>query len=229
MNARPQEQDYGVHLFRPIPSISRVSQHWLMDRVIALFSTPGCAERARGSLVQHGFAAGQLELVSLVDRVRVKHLRDQSFAEDLLAYFHPLLRDDRDWPVVDYLIDAIQHGKATLAVRPRGKKQECDCSAFRWLRSAVEGIEDGLVPCRQRGGEHLLAQLRELQRLLCHRFSDRLRMLDANHFPGIRVPERRDDPKQPPVRMQNRTGFQVNFERDFFLHDCEIIVLPVCH
>lgn len=92
-----------------------------MERVIALFSTPGSAERARGSLVQHGFSTGQLELVSLVDRVRVKHLRDQSFAEDLLAYFHPLLRHDRDWPVVDYLIDAIQHGKATLAIRPRGK------------------------------------------------------------------------------------------------------------
>jgi hypothetical protein len=91
-----------------------------MDRVIALFSTPGCAEQARGSLVQHGFATDQLELVSLVDRVRVRHLRDQSFAEDLLAYFHPLLRDERDWPVVDHLIDAIQHGKATLAIRPRG-------------------------------------------------------------------------------------------------------------
>lgn len=92
-----------------------------MDRVIALFSTPVSAERARGSLVQNGFATEQLELVSVVDRGRVKHLRDQSFAEDLLAYFHPLLRDDCDWPVVDYLIDAIQHGKATLAIRPRGK------------------------------------------------------------------------------------------------------------
>lgn len=92
-----------------------------MDKIIALFAAPPAAERARINLGREGFASDRLDVVSLADQGRVVDHPAQSPELDLIAHFSVLLDDDSDLPVVEGIVNAIQHGKAALVVHPRGK------------------------------------------------------------------------------------------------------------
>ena len=92
-----------------------------MDRVIALYPTPVFAERARTQLVTQGIATDRVDVVSRIHRGRVTHLPQQSDAEDLADYFHMLLTEERELPVVIDIVDDIHKGKAALVVHPRGQ------------------------------------------------------------------------------------------------------------
>lgn len=92
-----------------------------MDRIIALYRTPGTAERVRQRLGNEGVPTDRLDVVSLEDHGRVTHLSDQSYTEDLAAYFHVLLNEESEWPLVEDIAGSIEDGKAALVVHPRGK------------------------------------------------------------------------------------------------------------
>jgi hypothetical protein len=127
-----------------------------MDRVVALYPTQVFAEHVRTRLVTKGIATDRLDVVSRVDRGRVVHLSDQSFAEDLAAYFHVLLSDDGEWTLVDNIVDAVQVGKAALVVHPRGQVEidtirpiiEANNPEIVFWRVAPEEAQGGLF------GEH---------------------------------------------------------------------------
>lgn len=92
-----------------------------MDKIIVLFKAPPSAERARVHLGRDGFASDRLDVVSLADHGRVVDQPTHSIEQDLIAHFTTLLDDESDLPVVEGIVDAIQHGKAVLVVHPRGK------------------------------------------------------------------------------------------------------------
>jgi hypothetical protein len=104
-----------------------------MDRIIALYPTPDVAEEARTRLDMVGIPTDRLDVVSLEDQGRATHVPDRSVTEDLSAYFHVLLKEESEWPLVDNIVDAIRVGKAALVVHPRGKAE------IEMVRPIIEG------------------------------------------------------------------------------------------
>jgi hypothetical protein len=104
-----------------------------MDRIIALYPTPDVAEHARTRLDMEGIPTDRLDVVSLEDQGRVVHLPDHSQEQDLAAYFHVLLKEESEWPLVDNIVEAICVGKAALVVHPRGKVE------IDMVRPIIEG------------------------------------------------------------------------------------------
>jgi hypothetical protein len=94
-----------------------------MDRVVALYPTPVFAERARGQLVAQGIATDRLDVVSRLNPGRVTHLPKHSETQDFAEYFHVLLTEESEWPLVHEIVGTIQKGKAALVVHPRGKEE----------------------------------------------------------------------------------------------------------
>ncbi|MEO8309061.1 MAG: hypothetical protein ABI616_13600 [Pseudomonadota bacterium] len=92
-----------------------------MDRIIVLYAVHALAERTRTQLVNLGVATDRVDVISNRSRGRVVHLPDQTPLEDLLAYFHILLPEERDWPQVEEVAESIERGKAALVVHPRGQ------------------------------------------------------------------------------------------------------------
>ncbi len=94
-----------------------------MDKIVAVYPAPSFAERVRRRLVTQGIASDRVDVVSRVHHGRVAHLPDQTFAEDLVTYFHVRLNDEWVWTLVEEIAEAIQIGKAALVVRPRGQAE----------------------------------------------------------------------------------------------------------
>lgn len=105
-----------------------------MDRVIALYPTPVFAERARTQLVTQGIATDRVDVVSRINRGRVAHLPRHSDAEDLADYFHTLLTEEREVPLVVEIVEDIHKGKAALVVHPRGQVE------IDMIRPVIEGF-----------------------------------------------------------------------------------------
>jgi hypothetical protein len=88
--------------------------------LVALFPGYPAAERVRTQLVKDGFPTDRVQLTATNEPGQAGLVPGSSQHAKFREYFHTLMTEEEERPVVEALITRIEQGAAAVAVHPRG-------------------------------------------------------------------------------------------------------------